>query len=295
MTRQNVYLGDAKNRLNAQVSNKTFFTISDVYNLQSLCKHHLLPPPPPPSPADAPGPTGAYETVALGYSAFCDLFTYAEWEGYEYSVDIDFSGNNAFQSPTGRAVGIGWAQELIARLTHHYVTSPAGTQVNTTLDGMPSTFPLDQTLNFDFSHDTNIMSDLTALGLTQFAATLPTNRTVPHDLVVSHLEPFGARLDVEVIQAPNPLDPADCSALQASGGPTMYVHFVLNQRTLPLGRSYPQCGQLENGWCEMGAFLNATANIVRDAQFEYSCFGNYSSVPYGTLTNGVPQLQNGTR
>ena len=255
-------------RINALVQGLNF-TITDVYNMQSMC---------------------AYETVALGYSAFCDLFTYEEWQGYEYSVDVNFAGNNAFQSPTGRAVGIGWAQELIARMTHHYVTSPAGTQVNTTLDSMPSTFPIDQTLNFDFSHDTNIMSDLTALGLTQFAPFLPTDHIPPHDLVVSHLEPFGARLDIEVIDTPQPIKESDCLDYD-EGGPTKYVHFVINQRTIPLGKSYPQCGNLQNGWCEMSAFLNATANIVQEAQFEYSCFTNYSAVPYGTLTNGVPLPQ----
>ncbi|KAL9057901.1 MAG: hypothetical protein Q9162_002028 [Coniocarpon cinnabarinum] len=261
-----IYLADATQRINSQVQGLNF-TVSDVYNMQSLC---------------------AYETVALGYSAFCDLFTYEEWQGYEYSVDINFAGNNAFQSPTGRAVGIGWAQELLARMSHHFVNSPAGTQVNTTLDSMPSTFPTDQVLNFDFSHDTNIMSDLTALGLTQFADVLPATKMVPHDLIVSHLTPFGARLDVEVISTPQPIQPENCLDY-AEGGPTMYVHFILNQRTIPLGASYQQCGHLQNGWCEMSAFLNATSNIVAKSQFEYACFTNYSSVPYGTLTNGVPQ------
>lgn len=242
------------------------FELEEIYSMQSLC---------------------AYETVALGYSAFCNLFTYEEWQGYEYSIDISFAGNNAFQSPTGRAVGIGWAQELIARMTHQYINAPSGTQVNTSLDSMSSTFPIDQTLNFDFSHDTNIMSDLTALGLTQFAQFLPTDHIIPHDLVVSHLEPFATRLDVEVIDTPQPIKPDNCLEYD-DGGPTQYVHFIINQRTLPLGKSYSQCGNTQNGWCEMSAFLNATANIVEEAQFEYSCFGNYSSVPYGTLTNGVP-------
>lgn len=37
---------------------------SDVQAMQDLC---------------------AYETVALGYSVFCDLFTEEEWKGYEYA------------------------------------------------------------------------------------------------------------------------------------------------------------------------------------------------------------------
>lgn len=28
----------------------------------------------------------AYETVALGYSEFCNLFTEDEWKGYEYGL-----------------------------------------------------------------------------------------------------------------------------------------------------------------------------------------------------------------
>ena len=208
--------------------------------------------------------------------------------GYEYSIDIEFAGGFGFQSPTGRAIGIGWAQELIARMKHQYVNSPSGTQVNTTLDSMPSTFPVNQTINFDFSHDVNIMSDLTALGLTQFAPLLPADHIVPRDLIVSHMEPFAARLDIEVINTPHPIKAENCQDYD-EGGPTSYVHFVLNQRTIPLGKSYTQCGSLQNGWCEFGAFLNATVNIVEESQFEYACFGNYSSVPYGTLTNGVPQ------
>lgn len=85
-----LYLANATARFNKLAP--TFnFTTTDAYNMQSLC---------------------AYETVALGYSQFCDLFTYTEWQGYEYSVDISFAGNDAFQSPTGRAVGIGYQQEV---------------------------------------------------------------------------------------------------------------------------------------------------------------------------------------
>jgi hypothetical protein len=33
---------------------------------------------------DAIARTCAYETVALGFSSFCGLFTEEEWKGYEY-------------------------------------------------------------------------------------------------------------------------------------------------------------------------------------------------------------------
>lgn len=60
----------------------------------------------------------AYETVAVGYSAFCPLFTQEEWEGFQHRNDIMWWYTAGFGSPIARAEGVGYAQELIARLTH---------------------------------------------------------------------------------------------------------------------------------------------------------------------------------
>ena len=192
-----------------------------------------------------------YETVAFGYSAFCDLFTFAEWESFEYSIDVAFAGNNYFQSPTGRAVGIADVEEVLARLNHH-VLSTSGTQANITLDNNTSTFPLDQALYFDFSHDTNMAAVLTAFGLTQFAQFLPSSGKLVarasrkcirpdvrpwigpprnQQLIVSHLQPFAARLDIEIISAPHPVAANRTGGENAYlvGDPTTYVHFIINQ------------------------------------------------------------------
>jgi hypothetical protein len=264
-----IYLKNATARIAPLISGYDW-TVADSYNAQSLC---------------------AYETVALGYSAFCSLFTYEEWQGYEYSVDLAFAGNNAFQSPTGRAIGIGWVQELLAKLEHHTIDGPTA-NVNWTLDSSPITFPINQKLNFDFSHDTNIMSILTAFGFTQFNAVLPATHMVPHDLIVSHMEPFAARLDIEVIDAPHPIlvDRTLAGASYDTGrGSTQYIHFILNQRTLPLGRSFAPCGDRTDGWCELSTFLKVQSTKLNESQYEYACFGDYPAVPYGDLTNGVPQ------
>ena len=76
-----------------------------IYNAQQLC---------------------SYETIGLGYSSWCDLFTYQEWNDFEYSIDIDFAGTYAFQSPTSRAVGVGYVEEVLARINHHLITQPTG-------------------------------------------------------------------------------------------------------------------------------------------------------------------------
>jgi hypothetical protein len=263
-----IYLTDATKRLHSCAGSLFNWTSEDSYNAQSLC---------------------AYETVALGYSPFCGLFTYNEWEGYEYSVDINFAGNNAFQSPTGRAVGIGYVEEIKARLEHHLITKPTA-QINVTLDSNPKTFPLHQALNFDFTHDTNIMGILTAFGLTQFAEVLPDDHIVEdRQLIVSHMEPFGARLDMEIIQTPAPLSGDRGSGdTYASGGSTKYVHFILNQRTIPLGVSYSACGERDDGWCELSTFLDVLSTKLDEAEYEYSCFGEWPIVQYGQLTDGVP-------
>lgn len=56
------------------------WTTDDVYAAQTMCP---------------------YETVSYGFSKFCDLFTYKEWEDFGYSIDLNFAGYSGFHSPTG--------------------------------------------------------------------------------------------------------------------------------------------------------------------------------------------------
>ncbi|KAM0527201.1 hypothetical protein ACHAO3_004796 [Verticillium nonalfalfae] len=243
------------------------WTIEDTYAAQTMCP---------------------YETVAYGYSRWCELFTYEEWLGFSYAVDLAFSGNNMFHNPTGRAVGLGYQQEVIARLKNHTL-GYSGSQINTTLDSSEETFPLNQSLYLDFSHDTNIASILTAFGLTQFAGPLPRDKLPEtHNLTVSHLTPFAARLDIEIIRAPKPVK-ADRSGYADKGGETKYVHFVLNQRTVPLGVSFEDCdvGRVD-GWCEFETFLEVQDKMEKLADFDRACFGEVPQRPFGEVNDGRP-------
>ncbi|GJN68388.1 3-phytase A [Purpureocillium lilacinum] len=259
------YLQDATTRFQA-LSEDFTWTVDDVYAAQTMCP---------------------YETVAYGFSKFCDLFTYEEWEGFGYSIDLFFSSYSAFHSPAGRAVGLGYQQEVIARLKNHTL-GYSGSQINVTLDSSTETFPLNQSLYFDFSHDTNIVSVLTAFGLRQFAEELPATRNPgPHNFTVSHITPFGARLDIEIIKTPKPLSPNRDGYLR--GGETKYIHFILNQRTLPLGHSFPECDAArKDGWCELDTFLKVQEGMAAKANFEHACFGDYPKVSYGDVTDGSP-------
>ncbi|KAF2731614.1 phosphoglycerate mutase-like protein [Polyplosphaeria fusca] len=263
-----VYLQDAFQRIKGNISGDLDWTLMDTYNAQALC---------------------AYETVSLGFSHWCSLFTLEEWDGFEYSLDIGFQAGAGFLSPVGRAVGIGYTQEVLARMQHHVITSPTA-QVNITLDNNTATFPTDQTLNFDFSHDSNIISILTAFGLTQFNGFLPTTHILrDRQFVLSYLEPFAGRLDIEVIQAPKPVNPTRSGGqIYLEGEPTDYVHFVLNQRTIPLGKSLKECGNRDDGWCEMKVFLEVQQEQIELADYDYACFGKYRDLKYGHVADGRP-------
>ena len=185
-------------------------------------------------------------------------------------------------------MGLGYVQEIVARLENHTL-GYSGSQINTTLDNNTDTFPLNQSLYFDFSHDTNIMSILTAFGFTQFNEFLPsTKHPGPHNLTVSHLEPFACRLDIEIIKTPQPLGP---DRKYQPGKETTYLHFILNQRTLPLGVSFTECGaDRVDGWCELNTFLDIQKKSAELAKYDYSCNGEYDAPTYGTITNGAPLI-----
>lgn len=178
----------------------------------------------------------------------------------------------------------------MARLKNHTL-GYSGSQINITLDNNLETFPLNQSLYFDFSHDTNIISVLTAFGLTQFADPLPaTELPGDHSFTVSHVTPFGARLDMEIIKTPKPVSPNRDGYLR--GGETRYVHFVLNQRTVPLGKSFPECDvSRRDGWCELETFIKIQDIMADRARYTFACFGDYEKQPYGEVTDGVPNTK----
>jgi hypothetical protein len=93
----------------------------------------------------------AYETQYIGSSDFCTLFTEAEWQGFENTLDIEYYYDYSFGNPTGRAQGIGYVQELVARLTKQYITS-SNSSVNYTIDNNAEDFPLNIPFYADFSH-----------------------------------------------------------------------------------------------------------------------------------------------
>ncbi|KLT42693.1 phosphoglycerate mutase-like protein [Cutaneotrichosporon oleaginosum] len=172
------FLKSARKRLQ-ELMNGYELTLHDVINMMDLCP---------------------YETVALGHSAFCSLFTEKEWRGYQYRNDIYWWYAASFGSPVARAEGLGWMQELTARLTHTPLTQ-FNSSVNSTLHD-DIHFPVNEPLYVDFTHDTTFAQLLPTLNLTTFASQGPPPLDhIPKNwpFVSSKFAPFATNLQVQVL------------------------------------------------------------------------------------------------
>jgi hypothetical protein len=141
-----VYLKDATARMQQYAPAGFVFNVNDTYAMQSIC---------------------AYETGYLGTSDFCNLFTANEWAGFENTLNMEYYYDYGYGNPTGRAQGIGYLQELIARLTNQFITS-SNTSVNYTITNNADDFPLGRPFYADFTHDDIIISLLTAMSFDYF-------------------------------------------------------------------------------------------------------------------------------
>ncbi|KAL8697380.1 MAG: hypothetical protein Q9224_002348, partial [Gallowayella concinna] len=106
-------------------------------------------------------------------SPFCNLFTLDEWKHYDYYQTLGKYYGYGPGNPLGPTQGVGFVNELIARLTGKAVNDR--TTVNQTLDSSNATFPFGQALYVDVSHDNDMTSIFSALGL--YSSTAPLSNT----------------------------------------------------------------------------------------------------------------------
>jgi hypothetical protein len=67
------------------------------------------------------------------------------------------------------------------------------------------------------------------------------------------------------------------------------VSFSPQQRTIPLGWSFPECDASRvDGWCELETFLKVQEDMPKLARYEYACFADYEQLPFGTIMDGAP-------
>ncbi|KAI9509975.1 phosphoglycerate mutase-like protein [Russula earlei] len=252
----NTYLTKALDRLQRQIDGYTL-SIEDVYTLQQMC---------------------AFETVAIGFSKFCGLFTEEEWEGFNYALDIVFWYESAFGSPVARAQGIGYVQELVARLTHTRIESHNST-TNSTLNDNPITFPLDHNLYVDATHEVVVLNVITALNLSSFAANgpLPADHIPKHrSFRVSELAPFSTNVQFQLLSCPS--------------RESEQIRIIINDAVAPL-TGIEGCPEDADGMCPIPTFVAAQKKIIASTDWEWSCHGDWD-VPAGkewnTTTGDAP-------
>ncbi|OAV95110.1 hypothetical protein PTTG_03881 [Puccinia triticina 1-1 BBBD Race 1] len=239
-----VSLKETQQRLNQLVSGIQF-SISDINTMQALC---------------------AYESVALGTSEFCNLFTPGEWKDFTYANDLEFWYSASFGNPDSAALGAGWTEELLARLTQ--ISPTAGTSsINVTLDADPVTFPLDQSIYVDATHDTVLTAIVVALNLTSLAQSgpLPTDRRLePRSFTSTHISPFGAQLAAQVLT---------CPTAPGSSSTSKSIRFILNDAVVPLDGLQGCAPNNSTGLCDLDNFITGLESRLSEIDYQKTCFG----------------------
>ncbi|KAF1349733.1 histidine phosphatase superfamily [Delphinella strobiligena] len=250
-----IYLKNATARIQQYVPAGFNLTTNDTYAMQSIC---------------------AYEQGYIGQSDFCGLFTEDEWAGFEITLDIEYYFDYSYGNPTGRAQGIGYVQELLARLQNQYITS-SNSSVNSTITNNPTDFPLGRPFYADFSHDDILIS----------------RHSIPPDASrhfnLGHLTPFGARLITEVIGCSTP-NPTAFHNHRTQYYPTQYgynaanatnkfIRMRLNNGILPLNTIRGgYCEGRTDGLCAMSRFVASQNASYALSNYDYACFANYTIV-----------------
>ena len=242
-------------------------TTQDVLNLMQLCAFDTLK-----------------HVRGSPLSPFCNLFTRQDFENLDYYQTLNKYYGYGGGNPLGPTQGVGWANELLARLTNTPVLDHTST--NSTLDGNPTTFPLPVYGNTtqiyaDFTHDNDLISMLWALRLFDDVPRLNPARRM--DTVATRgfssawVAPFGSRVYVEKlscdfskgksrhhkrddhIQMPQFILDSDTRK--------DYVRIVVNDRVMPM----PFCRSDSHGLCLVDDFVSAQGFARSGGRWE-KCF-----------------------
>ncbi|KAI1380276.1 phosphoglycerate mutase-like protein [Hypoxylon crocopeplum] len=230
-------------RLNSQISGLEF-TPNDIMSMLQLC---------------------SYETNALGYSAFCGLFSEEDFLNYEYAFDLSFYYNNGPGSPVAAAQGKGYLQEFVARFTGEY--PEAWSALNQTFDNSSTYFPLNQSIYADATHEVVVLDTLTAFNLTALFNGPPLDATAnrrENSFVASKLVPFATHFTVQVLE---------CPAYE----PTKQMRFIVNDAVIPVADSYAGCPADPHGLCAFDNVVSVLKDRIDEINFDYDCFADYNA------------------
>lgn len=188
-------------------------------------------------------------------SALCNLYSEDEWKSYDYFESLEkwYAPGPGYDMASTQ--GVGFVNELIARLTGKPVKDH--TTTNTTLNASPITFPLDRKLYADFSHDNAMMTIYAALGLFNATKPLPTDRRVTAKesggYSAAWAVSFAARMYVE--------------KMTCQGEKEELVRILINNRVAPL----QTCQADQFGRCKLSAFIESQSFAQSGGRWD-ACF-----------------------
>lgn len=185
-----------------------------------------------------------FETVASSSgtpSPFCSLFGPAEWKQYDYFQTLGKYYGYGPGNPLGPTQGVGFVNELVARLTGKPVVDH--TSVNQSLDTHSNTFPLGRSLYADFGHDNDMTAIFSAIGLYNSTPLLSTT----HLMTVEEMQGYSAAWTVPFAAR------AYFEKLQCEGKEEELVRVLINGRVLPL----ESCGGDALGICTLSTFIES--------------------------------------
>ncbi|KAH8881816.1 phosphoglycerate mutase-like protein [Thozetella sp. PMI_491] len=246
-TAANAFANNAFNSTIARLQSQIFgvnITSTDIIAMLQLC---------------------SYETHALGYSAFCAIFSEEDFINYEYYYDLTFYYNNGPGSPVSAAQGKGYLQEFVARFTHSFPT--ASSALNLTFDNTTTYFPLNQSIYADATHEVVVLDTLTAFNLTALFSGPPLSTSGNQKrskFVASKVVPFATHFTTQVLE---------CSAYK----PTRQIRFLVNDAVVPISGSHPGCPVDPNGLCSFDNVVSVLQKRIAEINFDYDCFGNYTA------------------
>ncbi|KAK5172046.1 uncharacterized protein LTR77_003683 [Saxophila tyrrhenica] len=218
----NIFAKPIRKRLNSHLPG-AHLTLQETIYVMDLCPFNTVA-----------SPTGEL-------SPFCNLFTEEEWHQYNYYETLDKWYGYSYGNPLGPTQGVGFANELIARMTDKPVHDETST--NHTLDDDPKTFPLGRQLYADFSHDNDMTAIFAALGLYNGTGQFPKTEVVEardaNGYSAAWTVPFAARAYFE--------------KMTCSGHKGELVRVLINDRVLPL----TQCGGDGLGRCTLAKFIES--------------------------------------
>ncbi|KAI0131826.1 histidine phosphatase superfamily [Xylariales sp. AK1849] len=188
-------------------------------------------------------------------SEWCTIFTQDEWTSYGYYQSLNKWYGYGPGNPLGPTQGVGFVNELIARLTNTSVVDQTST--NSTLDSSAETFPLGLKMYADFTHDSDMTAVYGALGLYSTTPALSnttvenTEQTVGYS--ASWTVPFSARMYVE--------------KMTCMGSEDELVRVLVSDRVVPL----QGCDADAFGRCALDSFVDSLS-FARSGGLWDQCF-----------------------